>query len=391
MSEMIYLDNNATTRVDPGVLEVMLPYLSEQYGNPSSVYRFGSRVRRAVDAARGHVADLLGCDAGEIIFTSCGTESNNAALDSALRRNPDHRHVVTTTVEHSAILKPLEARERRGLRVTRVGVDGHGRPALDAFREAMDDETALATAMMANNETGVLLPARELGAIAHDAGVPFHTDAVQAVGKVPIRLRDEPIDFLSLSGHKLHAPKGVGVLFVNRYSRFQSFLTGGGQENGRRGGTENVASIIGLGEAARLARENLEENVRIMTALRDAFERSVLASVPGSRVHGAESERLPNTTNILFPGIEAEGMLVLLDQHGVCASSGSACTTGSLGPSHVLTAMGVGDEDARSSLRFSFSRFNTPDEAARAADIVARCADKLRSIRQPASSPVVVG
>ncbi len=378
MSRIVYLDNNATTQVAPEVLEAMLPFLHEEYGNPSSLYSLGRRVAKALEEAREKVAALLGAKPSEIIFTSCGTESDNAAIASAIERDPDCRHVVTTSVEHSAIIKQTDALARRGVPVDRVGVDSSGRLDLDRLKSLLDEETAIVSAMWANNETGVVFPVEEIGAIAHEAGVPFHTDAVQVPGKLPINVSNLPIDFLSISGHKLHAPKGVGALYVSSRTRFRPQMLGGGQESGRRGGTENVASIVGLGVAAELALQHLEDEQTRVRSYRDAFESALLHHVPGTRVHGAESPRLPNTTNISFEGIDAEGLLILLDQQGVCASTGSACTTGSLDPSHVLTAMGVPAHLARSSVRFSFGRYNTQADMEAALAAVTKAVEKLR-------------
>ncbi len=378
MSRIVYLDNNATTQVAPEVLEAMLPFLHEEYGNPSSLYSLGRRVAKALEEAREKVAALLGAKPSEIIFTSCGTESDNAAIASAIERDPDCRHVVTTAVEHSAIIKQTDALARRGVPVDRVGVDSSGRLDLDRLKSLLDEETAIVSAMWANNETGVVFPVEEIGAIAHEAGVPFHTDAVQVPGKLPINVSNLPIDFLSISGHKLHAPKGVGALYVSSRARFRPQMLGGGQESGRRGGTENVASIVGLGVAAELALQHLEDEQTRVRSYRDAFESALLHHVPGTRVHGAESPRLPNTTNIAFEGIDAEGLLILLDQQGVCASTGSACTTGSLDPSHVLTAMGVPAHLARSSVRFSFGRYNTLADMEAALAAVTKAVEKLR-------------
>jgi len=376
---IIYLDNNATTRIDPAVVEAMMPYLTEEYGNPSSAYGFGSRVARAVENARESVAALLGCEPGEILFTSCGTESNNAAILSALGSDPDRQHVVTTAVEHSAIIKQCEALARKGVEVTFLPVNAQGQLDLDELSAAIRPDTAIVSTMWANNETGVLFPVEEIAAIARSRNVLFHTDAVQAVGKIPIHLADTRIPFLSLSGHKLHCPKGVGALYINRRTRFQPFLIGGSQEEGRRGGTENVASIVALGKAAELARAGLEHENTEVRALRDTFEESVLSTIAGTQVNGDRENRLPNTSNLAFEGVESEALLLLLDREGICCSAGSACTAGSVHPSHVLRAMGCTTERARSSLRFSFSRFNTREEAAHAARLLARTVEKLRA------------
>jgi len=379
---MIYLDNNATTQVDPAVLEEMLPYLQEQYGNPSSAYSFGKRAANAVSKAREQVATLLKCDPSEILFTSCGTESDNSAIQSALLLDPDRKHLVTSKVEHSAIIRHGEALARRGYEVTWLDVDSEGLIDLDALRQAIREDTAIVSLMWANNETGVLFPIAEAAEICRSKGTLFHTDAVQAVGKIDIALENLPINLLSLSGHKLHAPKGVAALYVNRKTRFNAYLIGGGQENKRRGGTENTASIVGLGKAAELAAAAMEDENGRVRELRDRFEQGLLELVPSVQVNGHRTRRLPNTSNLAIEGIDSEGMLLLLDQRGVCCSAGSACTAGSLEPSHVLKAMGYSIDRARGSLRFSFSRFNTESEVAQVLEIIPRAVEKLRSMNR---------
>jgi cysteine desulfurase len=379
---MIYLDNNATTQVDPAVLEAMLPYLRDQYGNPSSAYSFGKRAADAVSKAREQVAALLKCDPSEIVFTSCGTESDNSAIQSALLLDPDRKHLVTSKVEHSAIIRHGEALARRGYEVTWLDVDSDGLIDLDTLRQAIREDTAIVSLMWANNETGVLFPIAEAAEICRSKGTLFHTDAVQAVGKIDIALDSLPINLLSLSGHKLHAPKGVAALYVNRKTRFHAYLIGGGQENKRRGGTENTASIVGLGTAAELAEAAMEEENSRVRELRDRFEQGLLESVPSIQVNGHRVRRLPNTSNLAIEGIDSEGMLLLLDQRGICCSAGSACTAGSLEPSHVLKAMGYSTDRARGSLRFSFSRFNTESEVAQALEIIPRAVEKLRSMNR---------
>ena len=379
-SELIYLDNNATTRVDPAVVGEMMPFLTEFYGNPSSGYRFGKQVGKALDLARERVAALLGCEPSEIIFTSCGTESTNAAINSALLMDRDRQHLVTTRVEHSATLKHCETLAKRGTEVTWLGVDERGQIDLAELERAIRPDTALVSVMWANNETGVIFPIEEIAEIVRKKGALFHTDAVQAIGKIPIKLADAKINFLSLSGHKLHCPKGVGVLYANRRTKFAPYLIGGGQENGKRAGTENVTSIIGLGKACEVAGEFMEHEATEVRVLRDEFEASLLSRIEGSQVNGDIANRLPNTSNLAFDGIDSEGVLMLLDQHGICCSSGSACTTGSVHASHVLKAMGFSDDRARASLRFSFSRFNTREEVARALDIIPQVISKLRRV-----------
>ena len=381
-SDIIYLDNNGTTAVDPAVIAEMMPYLTDFYGNPSSAYGFGSQVKEAVEIARAQVAALLGCMPGEIIFTSCGTESSNAAIQSALAIDPDRQHIVTSTVEHSAIIKHGEALARRGIEVTWLPVDEFGQIDLADLENAVREDTAIVSLMWANNETGVLFPIEKAAEIARAKGALFHTDAVQAVGKIPINLANSKINFLSVSGHKLHCPKGVGVLYANRKSRFNSFLMGGGQENGKRAGTENVPYIVALGKAAELSGAAMvEENVEVK-ALRDHFENTLLTALDGIEVNGDRENRLPNTSNVAISGIESEALLILLDQKNICCSGGSACTTGSLSPSHVLTAMGFSTERARSSIRFSFSRYNTKEEVDRALEIIIATVRKLRSLKE---------
>lgn len=377
--DLLYFDNNATTALDPAVVDAMLPYLTEFYGNPSSAYGFGARVGKAIETAREQVAALLGCEAREILFTSCGSEGNNAAIQSALLADRDRKHIVTSVVEHSATKKLCETLARRGYEITWLPVDTDGQLDPAEASAAIRDDTAVVSLMWANNETGVVFPIEEIARAARAQGAYFHTDAVQAVGKLPVRTENSAIHFLSLAGHKLHAPKGVGALYIDRRSRFTPFLVGGGQEGGRRGGTENVAGIIALGKAAELAGAHLAEEQTAVRALRDDFEAGILARVPGTEVNGgAAAQRLPNTTSLYFPGVESEAMLVLLDKASLCASAGSACTAGSLHPSHVLTAMGFSTERARCSLRFSFGRFNTPAQVARGLDIVVQAAKKLR-------------
>ncbi|EPR37589.1 cysteine desulfurase NifS [Desulfovibrio sp. X2] len=362
MSKEIYLDNNATTRVADEVFEEMLPFFRDMYGNPSSMHAFGGQVGRHITQARERAAATLGCLPTEIIFTSCGSEGDNTAINSALTAQPDKRHVITTKVEHPAVLSYCKHLETRGYDVTYLGVDKEGNLSLDEFRDSLRDDTAIVSVMYANNETGVVFPIPEIAAICRERGVTMHTDAVQAVGKVPINLAELPVDYLVLSGHKLHAPKGVGVLYVRRGTPYRPFLIGGHQERGRRAGTENTASIVALGKAMELAGANIgDENTRVK-ALRDKLEKGLLETIPEARRNGAKEPRLPNTLNISFKYIEGEAILLMLDQYEICASSGSACTSGSLEPSHVLRAMGVPFTFAHGSVRFSLSRYTTEDE-----------------------------
>ncbi len=379
-SDFIYFDNNATTRADPAVVEEMLPYLTELYGNPSSGYHFGSQVNKAIERARERVAVLLGCEPAEVLFTSCGTESTNAAIQSALLMDRDRQHIVTTRVEHSATLKHCETLAKRGYEISWLGVDSSGQIDLEELERTIRSDTALVTVMCANNETGVVFPIDRIAEITRKKGVLFHTDAVQAIGKIPIDLLDAKIHYLSLSGHKLHCPKGIGALYVHKRTKFHPYLIGGGQEFGKRAGTQNVASIIAFGKACEIAGEFLEHEATEILAMRDEFENGVLAQIEGAQVNGDRELRLPNTSNISFAGIDSEALLILLDQHGICCSSGSACTTGSVHASHVLKAMGFSEERARSSLRFSFSRFNTPAEISTALTILPQLISKLRRV-----------
>ncbi len=358
----IYMDNNATTRVAPEVVEEMLPYFSEFYGNPSSMHTFGGQVAAKVEEAREKLAALLGAGPEEIIFTSCGTESDSTAIWAALRSNPDKRHIITTKVEHPAVKNLAEYLGSQGYRVTFVPVDGQGNLDLDYLYDHLSDDTAIVSVMWANNETGVIFPVEEIAARVTDHGAVFHTDAVQAVGKVPINLGENKVQMLSLSGHKLHAPKGVGALYVRRGTKFAPFLMGGHQERGRRAGTENVASIIGLGKAAELAAAHLEEENKRVKKLRDKLEKELLARIPNAMVNGNPEKRLPNTTSIAFEFVEGEAILLLMNEFNICASSGSACTSGSLEPSHVLRAMGVPFTAAHGSIRFSLSIYNSEEE-----------------------------
>jgi len=360
---VIYLDNNATTRLAPEALDAMEPYLTGFYGNPSSIHGFGSRVARKIQEAREQVAALLGAgDPVEIVFTSCGTEGDNAAIRGMLESRPDKRHVVTTQVEHPAVLSLCQHLEKKGYRVTWLGVDGNGMLDLDELRDSLTDDTALVSIMYANNETGVIFPIDAIGEIVKARGIPLHVDAVQAAGKLPLNLGQTPVDLLTVSAHKFHGPKGVGALYVRRGITFRPFLIGGHQERGRRGGTENVAGIVGMGKAAELALKNMPEEERRVRSLRDRLENSLLESCPDGRVNGDRAKRLPNTLNMSFKFLEGESILVLLDQDGICASTGSACTAGSAEPSHVLRAMGVPPDWLQGAVRFSLSRYTTEEE-----------------------------
>ena len=361
--DVVYLDNNATTKVAPEVVEAMLPYLSDYYGNPSSMHSFGGNVAEKINEARQHVADLIGASPDEIVFTSCGTESDGTAIRAAIDSTPDKRHIVTSRVEHPAIKNLYETLSKKGYQVTFVPVDNEGRLDLDYLYKRLNNDTAVVSLMWANNETGVIFPVEEISREVKDRGILFHTDAVQAAGKLPIDVSNTGVDMLSLSGHKFHAPKGIGVLYIRRGTRFSPYMIGGHQEKGRRGGTENVASIIALGKAAQLAKYHLNENsYACVSELRDKLETTLLAHVSNSMVNGDTKNRLPNTSSIAFEYVEGEAILLMMNEHGICASSGSACTSGSLEPSHVLRAMGVPFTAAHGSIRFSLSRYTTAAE-----------------------------
>jgi len=363
MGKEVYLDNNATTRVLPEVAEAMLPFLTEHYGNPSSIHRFGSAVGERLTMAREQVANLIGAtDPIEIIFTSCGTEGDNAAIRGMLEARPNKRHIVTTQVEHPAVLGLCQHLEKKGYRVTWLSVDENGGLDAEELRSALTDDTALVSVMWANNETGVIFPIEQIGAIVKAKGIPLHVDAVQAAGKIDLKVKDLPVDLMTISGHKFHAPKGIGALYVKRGLTFPPFMIGGHQERNRRGGTENVPGIIGMGKAAEVASSRIDSDATRIRGLRDQLESLLLRSCPGSRVNGDVQKRLPNTCNISFRYLEGESILVLLDQQGICASTGSACTAGSSEPSHVLRAMKVPPDWLQGAVRFSLGRFNTEKE-----------------------------
>ena len=378
---VIYLDNNATTRTAPEAVAAMLPYFSEYYGNASSIHKFGGRLAKVVEEGRAKVAAFLGADPSEIIFTSCGTEGDNAAILSALDVCPVRRRkIVISTVEHPAILNLGKDLERRGYTVVKIPVDSLGRLDMDRARAMIDEQTAVVSVMWANNETGNLYPVEALAELAHRAGALFHTDAVQAAGKIPFKLRDMNIDMLSVSGHKFHAPKGIGALYVRRGVRFRPFIVGGHQERGRRAGTENVPYIVGMGVAAELAMANFDTENNYVRKLRDDLHNRLIAAIPSVRVNGDVEHRLPNTTNLSFEYIEGESILMHMDIHGICASSGSACTTGSLEPSHVMRAMGVPYTAAHGAIRFSFSRYNTQEDVDTVVEVLPGIIEKIRAI-----------
>jgi cysteine desulfurase len=381
MAGGVYFDNNATTRVLPEVAEAMMPFFTEFYGNPSSIHRFGSQVGEKIAQARAQVAALIGAaDPVEVIFTGSGTEGDNAAIRGMLEARPDKRHIVTTQVEHSAVVGLCQHLEKKGYRVTWLGVDHSGALDFEELQAAVSEDTALVSIMWANNETGVIFPIEEIGAIVRAKGVPFHVDAVQAAGKFPLRVKELPIDLLTISAHKFYAPKGVGALYVRRGITFPPFMIGGHQERNRRAGTENVAAIIGMGMAAEIALERMAEDSSRVGKLRDLLETLLLESCPDSRVNGRGTNRLPNTSNISFRYLEGESILVLLDQQGICASTGSACTAGSAEPSHVLRAMKVPADWLQGAVRFSLGRFNTEEDVRYVNEKVPPIVQRLRGL-----------
>jgi cysteine desulfurase len=384
-ADLTYLDNNATTCVAPEVLEAMMPFLTDFWGNPSSAYRFGSQVHLAIEKAREQVAALIGADPKEIFFTSCGTESDNAAIASALETT-GKKKVVTTLVEHSALIKQCQRLQQRGIEVIFMPVKRDGTLDFREVEKAVDEDTAICSIMWANNETGVLFPVEEVAEFCKLKGVLFHTDAVQAVGKIPINLQKNKIDMLSLVGHKLHSPKGVGALYIRKRTRFLPTIIGGSQEKGKRGGTENVASIVALGKACELAGLRMDDENTRVKKLRDDLENGIITKISGVHLNGHKQLRLPNTSNLAFEGVEAESILLMLDQSGVCASSGSACTTGSLEPSHVLTSMGLSPELARGSIRLSLSVYNSEKDVERALSVFPGVIEKLRKAGPSISS-----
>ncbi len=388
--KICYLDNNATTRIAPEVTEAMMPFFTENWGNPSAAYGFGSRLKKSLDQAREQVAALINAEPQEILFTSCGTESNNSAIHAALITQPEKRHVITTKVEHAANIAYGAQLKQRGYDVTYLPVEPDGTIDLHLLELAIRPDTAIVSMMWANNETGVLFPIHEAAAICRSKGVTFHTDAVQAAGKVDVDVKLSEVDMLSISGHKLNAPKGIGALFVKRRTPYESFVTGGGQEGGRRGGTYNVPYIIGFGKAAEMALLHLTRDVHKVRTLRDKLERGILDLIKVSCRNGSHDGRLPNTCNVCFHGVEAEAALLLLDREGICASSGSACKTGSIEPSHVLTAMGLKPSLARGALRFSLGAYNTEEDVDYLLEKLPPIISKLRAeMPEDANAPLV--
>ncbi len=376
---MIYLDHNATTPVLPEVLEAMMPYFTSEWGNPSSTYKFGSKLKGVIETAREQVAELIGAQSREIIFTSCGTESNNTAIHAALQANPGKRHIVTSAVEHSSVLNYCMALEKEGYRVTYLPVDREGLLKVADLEGAITDETALVSLMWANNETGVLFPVTEIAQLCRARGVLFHCDAVQIAGKVPINVRTLPVDYLSLTGHKFHAPKGIGALYVRRQAPFKPYMHGGHQERSLRGGTENVALIVGMGKAAELATNHLPDYDKQVRPLRDSLEDGILKAIPHTELNGHKTLRLANTSNITFHGIESEALLILLDREGVCASSGSACLADSDEPSHVIKAMKPERAASRQMIRFSLGAGTRKEDITAVVSAVKRATAMLRA------------
>ena len=360
--KIVYVDNNATTKVDKEVLEEMMPCLTDNYGNPSSMHHLGGEAGKILDTARARVASVLNAQPDEIVFTSCGTESNNAAIRAAIKLHPEKKHIVTTMVEHPAVKSFCESLASEGYKTTFVPVDKKGRLDLEKLYASLSDDTAIVSIMWANNETGTIFPIKEIAEKVKEKGILFHTDAVQAIGKLKVDAVDVPFDMLSMSGHKLHAPKGVGVLYVRKGLKFSPYLVGGHQEKGYRGGTENIASIVALGKACQMAEEHFEVENTLVVALRDKLEKGLTSVIPKTIVNGDTESRLPNTTSISFEFIEGESILLMMNEYGICASSGSACTSGSLEPSHVLRAMSVPFTAAHGTIRFSLSRYNTEAE-----------------------------
>lgn len=378
--KIVYLDNNATTRVDPEVVEAMLPYFTDQYGNPSAMHIEGDHAQSGIQGARDEVARFFGVNPDEIIFTSCGTESDNNAIHGILAAYPGKCHFVTTRVEHPAVWNQTPYLKKKGYRVTELSVNRDGNLDLDELRDCLTDDTALVSIMYANNETGVVFPIAEIAEIVKARGIPFHTDAVQAVGKLPIDLSRLPVDLLSLSGHKLHAPKGIGVLYIRRGTKITPFMIGGHQEKGRRGGTENVPYIVGLGKAFELAEKHMQEGTNRMALLRDRLQGGFLERIPGVLINGQKAAKLANTLSCCFEYVEGESILIMLSELGICASSGSACTSGSLEPSHVLRAMGVPYTAAHGSIRFSLSRYTTEEEVEYVLEHLPGIVERLREI-----------
>ncbi|MEW5691795.1 MAG: cysteine desulfurase NifS [Candidatus Hydrogenedentota bacterium] len=380
MDRVIYLDNNATTKVAEEVRDAILPFLNDKYGNPSSMHYIGAEAASAVENAREQVASLINADPLEIVFTGCGTESDNFAIQGILKAYPQKRHIVTTKVEHPAVLEQCKELKRLGYNVTFLGVDENGLLDIEEYKNSIRDDTAIVSIMWANNETGVIFPVKELADIAKKRGTIFHTDAIQAASKITIDMSSNSIDLLSISGHKFHAPKGIGVLYIRKDTKIRNLLIGGHQERGRRAGTENLTGIVGIGEACKLAKQNMNEEIIYITKLRDRLQQGILQKIPKVRINGALDKRLPNTLNVSFEGVEGESVLLLLSEDGICASTGSACTSGSLEPSHVLKTMKISEMLAFGVIRFSLSRYNTEEEIDYTLSVLPGIIEKLRKI-----------
>lgn len=381
MQKEIYVDHSATTAVRPEVLECMMPYFSEHYGNPSSIYRKGREAKRAVEDARGRIANCLHCKPDEILFTGCGSESDNwAIIGTALANKQKGNHIITSAIEHHAVLHACKYLEKHGFRVTYVGVDENGILRMEELKNAVCDQTVLISVMMANNEIGTIQPIEEISALAREKGILMHTDAVQAMGQMEIDLSKLKVDLLSLAAHKFGGPKGIGVLFKRRGVKIDNYLHGGGQENGRRAGTENTPSIIGMAKAVELAVSEREEHCKKMRAMRDRLIEQVLDKIPYTRLNGDRVKRLPGNANFSFRFVEGEALLLSLDLKGICASSGSACTSGSLDPSHVLLAIGLPHEIAHGSLRISFGEDNTMEDVDRIVEALCEILPRLREL-----------
>lgn len=381
MNKRIYVDNAATTKLAPEVLEVMTPYLTGAYGNPSAIYTEGREAKAAVDKAREQVAKAIGCEVNEVYFTGSGSESDNWAIRSVAKAMRNRgKHIITTAVEHHAVLHTCQDLEKEGFEVTYLPVDKYGMVSADDVKNAIKNTTILITVMFANNEIGTIMPIKEIGEIAKEKGIVFHTDAVQAVGMVPIDVKELNIDMLSLTGHKFHGPKGSGALYVKKGNKLIPFITGGGQEKSRRAGTENVSGIVGLGKAIELATSNISEKADYLIKIRDLYINKILEKIPYSRLNGHPTNRLPGNANISFEFIEGEGLLLFLDMNGISASSGSACTSGSLDPSHVLLATGLKHEEAHGSLRTTFDMENTVEDVEKIVDVVAETVERLRQM-----------
>jgi cysteine desulfurase len=376
----VYLDNNATTMVAPEVREAMAPFFEELWGNPSSIHTFGGQVKQYVDEARERVAALIGADPSEIVFTGCGSESDNMALRGAVEAAGGYPHIITTRVEHPAVMTVCRYLGDRGCKLTELRVDSEGRLDINELQDSIGSDSDIISIMWANNETGVIFPVEEIAELVKQAGCVMHTDAVQMVGKMPLDVKETPVDMLSLSGHKLHAPKGVGALYVRKGTKVNPLILGGHQEGGKRAGTENVPYIVGLGRACELAAGNMEEEMVRVKAMRDRLEEGILASCPDVHVNGDREHRLPNTLNVGFEFIEGEAILLMLDEVGIAASSGSACTSGSLEPSHVMRAMGVPFTAAHGSIRFSLSRYNVDDDVSHTLEHLPRIVKRLREL-----------